>query len=363
HRPEQITALQDQIVGAGILWLPGQIPIATAAFARKHPSHRRASMPLDRHAKRILDMIAAGGGRGRVPSDPSELRNDMARLAEAVDAREVPVDGIQQWSIAGPCGPLAVRDYAPHRSSDGPSPALIYFHGGAGVFGSLDTHDGLCRILANASACRVLSVDYRLAPEHPFPASVEDSGAATRWIADHAADLGLDATRIGVGGDSHGGTLAATVCQQARATGGPPIAFQLLICPVLDLAGATPSRQQFATGYFLEASLLAWATELYCPPGVDRGDPRLSPLRTVDLAGLPPAYVHIAEFDPMRDEGAAYAAALERAGVPVSLNRHPGMIHHFYAMAAAIPYARIALESAGAEIGRAMAQRGAKNSV
>lgn len=313
-------------------------------------------MPLDRHAKRILDMIAAGGAKNR-PLDAIELRRDMMRLAATVDVRDVPIGGIEHFGIPGSAGPLRARAYAPHSPLTGASPALVYFHGGAGVFGSLDTHDGLCRILSNTAACRVISVDYRLAPEYPFPAAVDDSYAATRWVATHAAKLGLDTSRIAVGGDSHGGTLAAGVCQTALEAGGPAIALQLLICPVLDLLAATDSRRAFSAGYFLEASLLDWAVRQYCPEDVDWRDPRLSPLRAARLSGLPPAYVHTAEYDPMRDEGEAYARALEAAGVEVHHTRHPGMIHHFYAMAGAIPYARSALEAAGVAMGEALARR------
>ncbi len=312
-------------------------------------------MPLDRHAKRILDMMAAGGNAASRDIDPLELREDMVRLAAAVDARNAPIGAIENFSVTGAAGPLRARAYIPQQGASRSSAGLIYFHGGAGVFGSIDTHDGMCRILANAGACRVISIDYRLAPEHPFPAAVDDSYAATCWLVDHAAELGLDPARIAVGGDSHGGTLAAVVCQLARDAGKPRIASQLLICPVVDPGAATESRKTFAQGYFLEASLLEWAVRQYCPRGVDPLDARLSPLRAGSLSGLPPAYVHTAEFDPMRDEGEAYAHALARAGVEVHLVRHPGMIHHFYAMAGAIPYARTALDSAGRAIGAALA--------
>ncbi|MGH8218530.1 MAG: alpha/beta hydrolase [Steroidobacteraceae bacterium] len=307
-------------------------------------------MPLDRHVKRILDMLAAGAPSEPAPPDVLQLRQDMERLARAVDARDIPIGAVENRCLPGPAGALPFRLYVPAGIANPHSPALIFFHGGAGVSGSLDTHDGMCRILANSSACRIFSIDYRLAPEYPFPAAVEDSYVALRWIVNHAAELNLDPARIGVGGDSHGGTLAAVVCQRARDSAGARISFQLLICPVLDLAGTSPSREQFATGYFLDARLLTWASEVYCPSRTDLVDERVSPLRASDLAGLPPAYVHTAEFDPMRDEGRAYADALECAGVRVSYTCHPGMIHHFYAMCGAIPSARRALEEAGAAL-------------
>jgi acetyl esterase len=214
------------------------------------------------------------------------------------------------------------------------------------VLGDLDTHDCLCRILANESGCRLFSVDYRLAPEHPFPAAVEDACAATAWIAAHAAELAIDPTCLAVAGDSAGGTLAAVVCQSAKSSRFK-IALQVLLCPVTDIAADNQSRREFAEGYFLEGPLMSWAGNHYLPSGVDLSDPRLSPLRAPDLSGLPPALIHTAGYDLLRDEGEAYAEALERAGVKVHYVCHEHMIHHFYAMGGAIPYARTALKSVG----------------
>ena len=215
--------------------------------------------------------------------------------------------------------------------------------------GDLDTHDCLCRILANESGCRLVSVDYRLAPEHPFPAAVEDACAATAWIAAHAAELAIEPTCLAVAGDSAGGTLAAVVCQTAKGSGFK-IALQVLLCPVTDIAADNQSRRKFAEGYFLEGPLMSWAGTHYLPSGVDLNDPRLSPLRAPDLSGLPPAHIHTAGFDLLRDEGKAYADALERAGVRVHHVCHEHMIHHFYAMGGAIPYARTALKTVGDDI-------------
>jgi acetyl esterase len=238
-------------------------------------------------------------------------------------------------------------------ADDEPSGGVIFFHGGAWVLGDLDTHDCLCRILANESGCRFISVDYRLAPEHPFPAAVEDACVATAWIAAHAAELAIDPTCLAVAGDSAGGTLAAVVCQSAKGSDFK-IALQVLLCPATDIAADTQSRREFAEGYFLEGPLISWAGAHYLPLGVDINDPRLSPLRAPSLSGLPPAHIHTAGFDILREEGKAYADALERAGVKVRHVCHEHMIHHFYAMAGAIPYARTALKAMGADIKAAL---------
>jgi len=222
------------------------------------------------------------------------------------------------------------------------------------VFGNLDSHDAMLRMLANDSGCRIASIDYRLAPEHRFPAAVEDCFAATQRIAAQAADFGIDAARLAVAGDSAGGNLAAVVSQMAK-TAGLKLALQVLFCPVIDVAADTPSRRDFGEGYFLEQSLMEWASMHYVPPGTDVKDPRLSPLWAADLSGLPPAHIHTAAFDVLRDEGSAYADALKRAGVAVRYTCHQGMIHHFYAMAEAIPYATPALKSVAADIKAAMA--------
>jgi acetyl esterase/lipase len=201
----------------------------------------------------------------------------------------------------------------------------------------------------------VILVDYRLAPEHPFPAGLEDCMAATAWVSRNAAALGIDAARLAVAGDSAGGGLAAAVCVLARDRGGPPIALQLLICPILDIAGTSPSRRRLAEGHFLDAATLARDMALYCPAPVDWADPRLSPLRTENLSGLPRALIHSAQYDPFTDEAEAYAARLAAAGVQARFERHPGMIHFFYAMPLAIPYASAAIAAMGAQARAAMA--------
>jgi acetyl esterase len=309
-------------------------------------------MPLDRQAKRILDMLAAGGMPRHISEfTPPKMRQSMLRLAQALDVKGVQLSKVENRALPAPGAPLPVRIYTPATVREGQeSGGIVYFHGGAGVFCSIDTHDGLCRMLANASGCRVISVDYRLAPEHQFPAAVEDAVFATQWVCRHASELAIDPARIAVGGDSAGGTLAALVCQRAKHESGPALALQVLFCPVTDLSRISPSWEAYGKGYFLDRTTLDWAIGHYIPVGLDMADIRISPLRALDLAGLPPAHIHTAEFDPLRDEGKAYADRLASAGVPVRYVCHAGMIHHFYCMAGAISYARSAVTQAGAAI-------------
>jgi len=203
------------------------------------------------------------------------------------------------------------------------------------------------------TGCRLVSVEYRLAPEHKFPAAIEDAIAATRWVSAQAASLGIDATRLVVGGDSAGATLSAVVCQHAKRNAGPPILLQCLICPVLDFEETSSSRQAFAENHLIDKATLDADLAEYLPDGADPADPRISPLRSTDLAGLPAAIIHTAEFDPMRDEGNAYARKLMAAGVAVDHVCHDGMIHNFHAIGAILPQAQSALLQIGEQV-RAM---------
>lgn len=311
-------------------------------------------MPLDRHAKRLLDMVRVGGMPATSELSVANMRDAMRQLARVADASDIAIDRVDDVTIPGPGGTLAIRVYTPQQTRDATSAGVVYFHGGMGVFSDIDTHDGVCRLLANGSGCRIFSVQYRLAPEHPFPAGIEDAVAATSWVSQHAGDLRVDASRLGVAGDSAGGTLAIAVCLLAKESGGPPIALQALLCPVTDLSTEAPSRLEFAHGYFIERSVLEWAKTLYCPNQSDLADPRVSPLRAGNFSGLPPAIIHTAEFDPVRDEGAAYAQALDQAGVPVRYLCQSGMIHNFYCMSRVIPSARAIVTAIGAEIGAAL---------
>lgn len=307
-------------------------------------------MSLDPHAKRLLDMMAVAspkaGSRVTV-----ETRRESFRKLMALSRSEAAVMGLNQ-TIPGPAGPIPLRIYTPATTPRATLPALIFFHGGGLVAGSLDTHDALCRTLAEGIGAKVVAVGYRLAPEHPFPAAIEDSVAATKWVFENAATLEIDPIRIAVGGDSAGGTLAAVVTQLAKEAGGPRIAFQLLLCPVLDFGTETPSRREFAEGHLLDRTTMETDLAHYVPG--DLMDPRVSPLRALDLDGLPPAAIHTAEFDPLRDEGEAYARRLADAGVAVSHTCHTGLIHHFYGLTTVIPSAGAAMNMICREVRAAL---------
>lgn len=313
-------------------------------------------MSLDANIRALLDQMAALA----LPK-LSEIGPQAARAAmksRLLTGKETPIGGIENVRIPGPARDIALRVYTPVDAKQALLPGLVFFHGGGFVIGDLDTHDDLCRSLANGGICRVVSVDYRLAPEFPFPAAVEDCHAATKWIAAHEGDFGI-AGPLAVGGDSAGGNLAAVVTQLAR-TDGPKIAFQLLIYPVTQLAGPElPSMKENAKGYFLEKQSMDWFTRLYAPDASHRSDPRLSPLLAKDLSGLPPAYVVTAGFDPLRDEGKAYADRLDEAGVPVTYVNYPGMIHGFFGMRGLIPKAREAVAAAAAALHAGLSEESA----
>lgn len=303
-------------------------------------------MPLDRSCERLLQMLAAAGPAAERTA--AARRRALASLAEMAEAAPDGAVETRDLAIEGGAGPIPARLYATEGAGDA---LILYLHGGGWVAGGLDTHDGVCRRLALASGAKVLAADYRLAPDHPFPAAVDDALAAARWCAAHAGALGADPARLVLAGDSAGAGLAAAVAQSQDA---PPIALLALICPILDLVNESASRRDFAEGYFLEAATLAADLADYAGPDADLADPRLSPGRTEGLAGQPPTIVHTAEFDPFRDEGEAYAARLAAAGVPVRLTRHDGMIHYFYALTRLIPRGDAALAAIGAQIAEAL---------
>ncbi|MGO9803292.1 MAG: alpha/beta hydrolase [Steroidobacteraceae bacterium] len=307
-------------------------------------------MPLDPCVRRFLDKLAAAGAASTLTLSVEERRRSLAQLLSFGGPPKA-VGGIEERTFAGPALPLQIRIYTPVGvGTKDPLPGLVYFHGGGLVAGSLDTHDGICRRLSQASGCCLLSVNYRLAPEHPFPAAIEDGLAAVAWVAAHTTEFGLDPGRIGVCGDSAGATLAAVVCQSASAAGHPPLACQFLLCPIMDYAAESDSRRSLAEGYLVDRATLEHDLLHYLPAGGNRADPRVSPLRAAQLRGLPPTCVHTAEYDPLRDEGAAYAERLRGAGVPSTYRCHPGMIHLFYGLGAIIPYADTAFELMGSDI-------------
>ena len=260
-----------------------------------------------------------------------------------VAARPEDVAEVRTLTAPGPNGPIGMRLYRPE-SAAAILPVLVYFHGGGWVLGDLDSYDSVCRAIANRAGHIVVSVDYRLAPEHPFPAGLEDAYAALCWLADNVASMGGDAGRLAIGGDSAGGNFAAIVCLRARDQGGPKIAFQLLIYPATDFEMKSASQRVFAEGYLLTNANQRWFHRHYLPAGHDLTDWRLSPAHAADHALLPPAYVLTAQFDPLRDEGEEYAAKLLRASVPVSAWRIPGQIHGFITMGGVIKAAHRAID-------------------
>lgn len=281
-----------------------------------------------------------------------EALREETRFGAAVSQPRppIPMARVEPVAIPGRAGTIPARLYVPGGpSAPAPASLLVFYHGGGWVVGDLETHDGLCRFLAAAAGTAVLSVDYRLAPEHPFPAAVDDALDAFNWAAANAADLGVDPRRIAVGGDSAGGNLAAVVSRLARDAGGPMPAMQLLIYPVTDGSGDFPSRQLFAEGFLLTKRDMDFFEAHYLPDSAAVHDPRVSIIEVPDLSGLPPAYVTTAGFDPLRDEGEAYAQRMREAGVRVALRRHPGLFHSFANLTAVNPSARAAMrEAAGA---------------
>jgi len=295
---------------------------------------------LDTTLQFMLAAQRSAGVNGLVASsDVAVARSQLKKLSSMIDSG-VAVD-VKNDSIPGPAGPLPVRCYTPvdaagERRLGGSSgerssaPLLVFFHGGGFVVGDLDTHDGLCRLLCRDAGVHVLAVDYRLAPEHPAPAAVDDCYAAYRWAVEHAAEFGADPARVAVGGDSAGGNLAAVVSQLARNDGFALPALQLLLYPVTDFANDTRSKTLFADGYFLTKKDMDWFRDNYLAgSALDVDDPRVSPLLAEDLSGLPPAMVLTGGFDPLRDEGNQYAEALAAAGVAVDHRQFGPVVHAF----------------------------------
>lgn len=302
-------------------------------------------MPLDRFAGAVLELIRQSGRPPYETLSPDEARAFYRQARDVLAPPPPPVAEVRDLSIPTPAGhTLPARLYRPGPPPPEPLPLLIYFHGGGWVIGDLETHDVVCREIANRAGLGVLAVDYRLAPEHKFPAAIEDAFAATLWAHRTAADQGFDPARIAVGGDSAGGNLAAVVTLLARAQGGPPLAAQVLIYPATDLGMGHPSHQRWAEGYLLTRPTMEWFRAHYLSdPAREVADWRVSPLRAGDFRNLPPAFVLTAEYDPLVDEGEDYAERLAAAGVAVETHRMPGMIHGFLTMGKVIPAADEAL--------------------
>ncbi len=306
-------------------------------------------MPLDPAAKALMEQIEAGGGARLEEMTPSEARQAIAGMA-LLDGEPVEMASVANAVARRPDAEIGLRIYRP--IDDARLPVVLYFHGGGWVIGDLESHDNTCRRLARASDCVVVSVDYRLAPEHPYPAAAEDCYAALEWVRSNAAGLNVDGDRVAVAGDSAGGNLAAVVAQMARDRGGPKVSAQLLIYPVTDSGCDTASMVENAEGYFLTRSAMQWFWKNYVGDPESARAPYNAPLSASSLAGLPPALVITAEFDPLRDEGEAYARRLADSGVEVRLRRYDGMIHGFVSMAAVLTQGDEALREAGEAVRR-----------
>jgi acetyl esterase len=309
-------------------------------------------MPLDPQVQEFLKQAAVPGAPALHELPVAQVRELVSSLMGANPNSEA-VGAVSNLSVPGPGGEIPVRVYLPRNS--GPVPILVYLHGGGWVAGNVDAYDATCRALTNAAACAVVSVEYRLAPEHKFPAAPDDCYAAVKWVAAHAAQFGGDVTRLAVGGDSAGGNLTTVVAHMARDRGGPRIAFQLLIYPVTDYNFGTRSYQQNADGYLLTKDAMKWFWNHYLREEADGSSPLASPLRSTKLAGLPPAFVITAEFDPLRDEGEAYGERLIEAGVPTVVKRYDGMIHGFFSLGL-FDQGRQAISDAAAGLRKAFAE-------
>ena len=308
-------------------------------------------MALHPQCKAFLDMLAAAPGPGLNELPLDEARKVPYQMIE-LGGPEEPVAQVDTRILPGPVQ-TPVRVYRPSLASD--LPVLMYFHGGGFVICNLDTHDRACRSLANASGCVVVSVDYRLAPEHKFPAAADDAYSATRYVAEHASEFGIDPSRIAVGGDSAGANLATVVALMARDRGGPALKFQLLIYPVTDFTNhETASERAYGQGYFLDTVLMDWFADQYFSAEADRSVPYASPLKASDVGGLPPALVITGECDPLRDQGEAFADKLRDAGVPVVLKRYEGMIHPFISLAGIVDAGREAIHDSAVAVRQAL---------
>ena len=307
-------------------------------------------MPLDPQAQAVMEAVAALGFPPNHTVSPQEARANGKARARAPGPEVARVD---DRNVPGPDGEVPVRIYTPEGS--GPFPVLVWFHGGGWVVGDLESADGVSRHLTVGSGFVVVSVDYRLAPETKFPGPAEDCYAATQWVAQNAASINADAGKIAVGGDSAGGNLAAAVSLMARDRGGLSVGFQLLVYPVTDRDFSTVSYSQNGDDYQLTRDGMIWFWDHYLANAADAANPYAAPLRAQDLEGLPPALVITAEYDPLRDEGEAFAHRLEAAGVPTACTRYDGMIHGFFGMFAAVDKGKQAIEQASAALKSALA--------
>lgn len=297
--------------------------------------------------RQLLEMLETSDGQRLASLSPEEARRRQAAIASQATGGPQ-VDRVEDLEVAGDGRVIDARAYA---ASPGTSlPVLLYLHGGGFVTGDLDIHDFRCRSLARAANCLLVSLDYRLAPEQPFPAAADDAYAALEWLSAKAADLGGDPSRLAVAGDSSGGNIAAAAALMARDRGRPRLALQVLTCPMLDRGLDTPSMREFADGYVLGRADADWCWSHYLSADDDAADPYACPAHAPDLAGVAPALVVTAELDPLRDEGEEYARRLVEAGVPVRVHRYPGMIHSFVDFEQSLSAARAAVEEAASAL-------------
>ena len=311
-------------------------------------------MPLDPQCQAIIDAAAQAGA----PFDAGDhiaVRAGYAATTPVYRHETPALDSVANLMFEGPAGNIPVRVYRPRVEGRAPLPALVFFHGGGWVVGDLETHDHMCRYLAGHGDVVVASVDYRLAPEHKFPAAYDDALAAMRWVMSAPDDLNVDADRLAIGGDSAGGNLSAAVTLALRDAGIPALKLQLLIYPVMDFLADNDSIRDYTTGYMLTKAAMDMFTDWYLPDDGARADPRASPQQAADHAGLPPAFVQTAEYDMLRDEGRRYADTLEQAGIAVEYRCYPGMIHGFMRMGSKIDTAITALDDAVDALRRALA--------
>jgi len=304
-------------------------------------------MPLDPQVQKLRAGRQAAGVPPLYSMSLAQARAEDLKAIREAAADPEPVADVAERDIPGPGGDLRIRIYRP--AGQGPRPALLYFFGGGWTLGTIDTSDGICRSLTNAAGCATVSVGYRLAPEHKFPAAVHDCHAAARWVAAHAAELGVRADRLAVGGDSAGGNLAAAVTLLARDSG-PHLVHQLLVYPNTDHASDTPSLRENTDPLLFNRTSVDWYWGHYLATPEDGANPLASPLRARSLAGLPPATVLTAEYDPLRDQAEQYAERLRREGAPVELTRYPGMVHGFFAMSGVLDAAGEAVAHAASRL-------------
>ncbi len=312
---------------------------------------------LDPQAKAYLDLLASLGAPPLHALDATQARTAYKKARGIAQPPPPEVGAVASLAAPGPAGAIPLRYYRPLGSAARDVlPALVFFHGGGWTIGDLDTHDVVCREICNRAGCAVVSVDYRLAPEHKFPAAVDDAVAATRWVAQQAKQLALDPQRLAVGGDSAGGNLATVVALTVRDSGGPSLALQLLIYPATDARCTAPSHQRNGSGYLLTREAIEYFSGNYLNGPQDLTDWRASPALAASLRGLPPAFVLTAGYDPLLDEGAAYAQALRAAGVAVDYVCFEGQIHGFITMSKLIEEANVAFDRCADALKRAFAR-------